>query len=368
MSTVYFASARLAGGRGLMERLEALVGAAGLEFVQPGDLVGVKLSFGEYGNTAFLRPPYVRKVVDLIRARGGKPFLTDSNTLYHGRRANSVDHVSLAIEHGFGYAQIGAPVILADGLRSGIVAEIPVGHRHFDTVKVGAVAMEMDALVCLSHFKGHLVAGFGGAIKNIGMGLASRATKQRMHAGTVRPSFAKGQTCTACGRCVEVCQVGAARLEGDRAVFDYDLCVGCADCIPACPAGVLELLWTEKPEVLGEKMAEVTEAIVRRLSGRCLYVNFLLDITPDCDCFPRNDVPIVPDIGILASRDPVALDLASAELVNAQASEPGSVIGGHPAGADKFRALHPEIDWRAQLRHAESIGLGSCTYTLRELS
>ncbi len=367
MSQVFFVSSRLTGNRSLLDKLGALLVAAGLDFIGPRDLVGVKLSFGEKGNTTYLRPIFVRRVVEAIKAAGGKPFLTDSNTLYHGQRTNSVDHVALAVEHGFGYAQIGAPILMADGLRSESYREVAVDLKHFRTVKVGSIVSEMDALVSLSHFKGHLAASFGGTIKNIGMGLGSRSMKQMMHSGTVRPEFQHGAVCTGCGRCVFVCQHGAVSLEAGQAVFDHDACVGCADCIPACPEDCLRILWAEKPEILGEKMVETTYGVVRQLQGRCLYVNFLLDITPDCDCFGYSDNPFVPNIGILASRDPVAVDAAAVDLVNAQESIMGTRIGRVARRQDKFARLHPDIDWRQHLRYAEEIGLGSCAYELVDL-
>ena len=368
MSTVYFVSSKLERRLSLLDKLEHLIQAAGLDFVRPRDLVGIKLSFGEQGNTAFLRPVFVRRVVDMVHRRGGKAFLTESNTLYHGQRTNSVDHLSLAIAHGFGLAQVGAPIIMADGLRSESSVEVEVGLKHFQKVKYGSIVHEMDSLISLAHFKGHLLCSFGGTLKNIGMGLGSRAMKQLMHCGTVRPEFVKVAMCTGCGRCVTVCQQAAIRLEGGKARFDHARCVGCADCIPACPEGALRISWAEKAEVVGEKIAEVTFGILRRFQGRSLFVNFLLDITPDCDCFGYNDNPIVPDIGIMASTDPVALDMASVDMLNAQESIAGTRIGRHARRKDKLAALHPDVDWQAQLRYAEEIGLGHTAYTVQEVA
>ncbi|HNR37466.1 MAG TPA: DUF362 domain-containing protein [Acidobacteriota bacterium] len=367
MKDVFFIRSRLTGKRSLLDRLEKLLEAAGLEFIRPRDLVGIKLSFGERGNTAFLRPPFVRRVVDTLKARGAKPFLTDSNTLYHGHRTNSVDHLILAEEHGFGLTQVGAPIIMADGLRSESYLETEVNLKHFRQVKVGSVVGEMDALVSLSHFKGHLACAFGGTLKNIGMGLGSRSMKQLMHSGTVRPEFSDRAACTGCARCATVCQYGAIHIKSGKAHFTYERCVGCAECIPACPEEALKILWAEKPEVLGEKIAETTYGVLHRLNERCLFVNFLLDITPDCDCFPYNDDPIVPDIGILASRDPVAIDQASVDLLNAEESIAVSQIGRRPAREDKLAALCPDVNWQRQLEYAEEIGLGSRRYRLVEM-
>lgn len=367
MSKVFFINARLKKNRSLVERMGPLLEAAGLDFIRTGDLTAVKLSFGERGNTAFLRPVFVRKAVDMIKAKGGKPFLTDTNTLYHGSRTDSVDHVSLAVEHGFGLAQTGAPVIMADGLRSESWTKVDVGLKHFKHVKLGSVVREADALVSLAHFKGHMLLGFGGTLKNLGMGLGSRSQKQLMHGGAVRPEFVKGVKCIGCGRCVEVCLQGAVQVHKGRARFDPDRCVGCADCIAACPARCLRILWTEKPEVVGEKTVETACGVLRLMKDKALFVNVILDVSPECDCFPFADVPVSPNIGIVASRDPVAVDQAAADLVNARESIPGSAIGKKGRHEDKIRAVHPEVDWRVHLHYAETIGLGSCSYELVEL-
>ncbi|MBN1503905.1 MAG: DUF362 domain-containing protein, partial [Candidatus Eisenbacteria bacterium] len=192
-----------------------------------GDLVAVKTTFGEDGCTSFVRPLYLRKVVDWAKKHGGKPFLTDSCTLYHGRRSNGVDHLSLAVEHGFSYASLGAPLVIADGIRSRDYVEVEVGLKHFKTVKFGSAAYYADSLVSVSHFKGHLATGFGGTFKNLGMGLGSRSAKQAMH-GVVRPEFKDESLCTGCGDCVRVCPAGAVRVVSGKARFDHAKCTGCA--------------------------------------------------------------------------------------------------------------------------------------------
>ncbi len=367
-AAVYLARARSKPNVDLPTKTARVVERAGLEFIRSGDLVAVKLHFGEAGNVYHLRPALVASVVRVIKGKGGKPFLTDTNTLYRQRRSNAVDHLTLAVEHGFGMAQIGAPVIIADGLKSHDCVEIEVGLKHFDSIRVASATYHCDGVVALSHFTGHLATGFGATLKTISMGLGGRAAKQMMH-GVVRPQYKKEDACTGCGTCVEVCPApGAVVVEDGKARFDHETCWGCAECIIHCPAGALQTLWNEAPERMGEKMAEVAHAVLQRHRGRCLFVNFLLDVSSDCDCLSWADVPFVPDIGIVASRDPVAVDQASADLVNAAEGIADSALkAGHAAGEDKFRGMRPHIDWAHQLRYAEEIGLGTRRYELHEL-
>ena len=366
-SVVYFMPSRVGKYKeSLPGRLGMLIERAGLGFIKEKSLVAVKVHFGELGNTAALRPIFAAKVVEMVRERGGKPFLTDSNCLYIGARSNAVDHLECAVKHGFTFATVGAPLIIMDGLTSRDSVEIRAGGKHFETVKIGSAVYYADSLVCVSRFKGHLATGFGGAIKNLGMGIGSRSTKQRMH-GSVKPELKKGALCTACGTCLEVCDYGAIEIK-DKACFDHKKCVGCAECIAACPEGVLKILWNEKPEILSEKMVDTSLGVMKNKKGKVLFINFLTDITPDCDCFFWSDNAIVPDIGILASSDPVAIDTASADLVNKAPASPDSVLPeGTGSGDDKFKAMHPEINWRAHLEYAEEAGLGTMSYRLEEI-
>lgn len=366
MSKVYFVSARSTGNRSLVEKLGDLMETVGLDFIPQDGLVAVKLHMGERGTSAFLRPIYARKAVEKITEHGGKSFLTDATTLYRGERGTAVDYLHLCMANGFSYATIGAPIIIADGLRSENVIEAKVDMKHFKTVKFAAVAHQADAMVVLSHVKGHLAAGFGGAIKNVAMGLASRSQKQRMH-GDVKPKLRKGNLCVACGRCAEICPADAIAVE-KVARFDHQACIGCAECIVVCPEGAIQILWNESTDRLQEKMIETMSGILLGKKEKVAYFNFLLDVTPDCDCFPWSDAAVVPDIGILGSTDPIAVDQASVDLINSAPGIPGSALasGLEPDG-DKFKALYPAVDWSHQLAYGEKLGLGSRRYELIEI-
>jgi len=366
MTEVYFASARARDNEGLVEKLGHLMEAVGLDLIPPKGLVAVKLHLGERGTTSFLRPIYVRKAVEKIKERGGKPFLTDTTTLYRGERQNAVDYLRLAVANGFSYATIGAPIIIADGLRAADTVECRVELKHFETVKYASAVRQADALVVLTHFKGHLAAGFGGAIKNVSMGLGSRSQKQRMHAD-VKPQLRKKEVCVACGQCAQVCPAEAIQVE-EVAHFDHNRCIGCAECIVVCPQGAIRILWNESPRNLQEKMAETLYGVMQDKKDKIAFFNFLLDVTPDCDCFPWSDTAIVPDIGILGTKDPIAIDQASVDLVNQMPGIPTSALSSAlEPGGDKFQALFPQVDWSHQLAYGEELGLGSRRYKLVEI-
>lgn len=367
--TVFFASARTKHGSDLLTKTERIFEAAGFKsLVDPGDLVAVKLSFGEPGNTAYLRPQFVRRVVKKIRECGGKPFLTDANTLYWGRRANAVDHLEAALENGFAYSVVGAPLVIADGLIGKDFVEIPTKKKHFEFIKVGSAAYNSDTIIGLAHFKGHEATGFGGAIKNIGMGFGSRSGKQMMHSDVL--PVVDLEKCLACGKCIRWCPAQAISLVSSskkHASINQEVCIGCGECTVTCPNGALEIGWKQEENLLQEKIVEFTWGILEEKKEKAGFINFLLDICPDCDCVSWSDIPVVNDIGILASRDIVALDQASIDLVNSQEGLPDSELGKKvPKKQDKFKLIH-NIDWEVQLKYAEEIGLGSREYKLVEI-
>jgi uncharacterized protein len=375
-SQVYFIDMRVTN-RSILDRIAQLVDAAGLrKVIKKNGLTAVKLHFGEHGNTAFIRPLLIRPIVDAIKSAGGKPFLTDANTLYVGTRGNGVDHLNTALFNGFGYTAVGAPLVIADGLDGRDEVIIPVGLKHCEVVHVASAVARADTLVSVAHFKLHEASGFGGAIKNVGMGSASRRGKMVQHS-EVAPEVV-AEKCIGCGVCRDQCAHDAINLN-DRpadaprphekaaqvAQIDPARCVGCAACIHACPQGALAINWEEDLPRFMERMVEYTLGTLKGKEGRSLFVNFLMQISPACDCYPYSDAPIVPDIGILASRDPVAIDQASADLLNAQPASKSSCLCDNPkASGDKIRAVYEMIDWEHQLQYAEVLGLGSRAYEL----
>ena len=364
MSEVYFADLRAdRTSRNVPNKIQKLFRKAGLgSAFAPGDLVAVKTHFGEDGLTSYLRPELVSRVVGLISKAGGNPFLTDCSTLYKGKRTNAVDHLLLAARHGFTYPVVNAPIIMADGLRGTDYVEVPVNLKHCATVKYGAAAHHADSLIVVSHFKGHGLTGFGGALKNVGMGLGSRRGKMEMHA-LVRATVIK-ERCKGCGQCVVRCPADAIRIKGRRATIDPEKCIGCGECNVACPHESIDLGDWSNCIALQERMVEYCYGILKGKKGKTGYMTFIMDVTPLCDCYDYNDAPIVPDIGILASRDIVAIDQAAADLVNAAPGLGSSVLTENLApGEDKFRQV-VNTDWTAQLKYAEELGLGERAYDL----
>ena len=362
---VHFAPVRTPKKRSMIARVAGLLERAGLhDAVADGDLVAVKLHFGESGSTGFVQPVFVREVVARIKARGGKPFLTDANTLYRGQRANAVDHLECALHNGFSYATVEAPVIIADGLDGRDAVEVPVAGKHFDSVRLGAAAVNADAMVVVTHVKGHEATGFGGALKNVGMGLGCRSAKQRMHAD-FRPEVTASE-CTACARCVKWCPVEAIAISPDRvAVVDFETCYGCGECVAACPYGAIATQWKTDAAHLQEKIVEHVAGAVAGKEGKIVYLSFVTAVSPDCDCWNFSDAPIVGDIGVLASSDPVAIDQAAYDLVTAAAGLAGSRGEGLAAGKDKFVAVSG-VDGTVAMAYAERMGLGTRTYELVE--
>jgi len=362
---VYFTDMRARQGQGLLEKVEILFDRAGLPgVISKGDLVAIKLHFGERGNTSYIRPQFVRRVVDKVKALEGKPFLTDANTLYKGSRSNSVDHLHTAIENGFSYGVMGAPLIIADGLTGKEFTKVQVDLKHFEAVNIAAAATHADALIGVTHFKGHELTGFGGVLKNLGMGLGSRSGKLKMHSD-VKPKVEE-EKCIACGKCQEWCPAGAISL-AKKAAIDSAKCIGCGECTITCQQDAIAINWESATDVIQEKIVEYVMGVLKSKKGKCGFITFITQVSPDCDCWSFSDAPVVRDIGILASLDPVAIDQASADLVNQERVLPGSCLADRGDVQDKFRALYPMVDWQRQLAYAEEIGLGTRQYELIEV-
>jgi uncharacterized Fe-S center protein len=363
-ATVFLMDFRAGLQNNLMVKLEKLLATAGLEeVVRPRDMVAIKLHFGETGNNAYIRPAFLRTIVSAVKKADGIPFLTDANTLYSGTRGNALHHLTTAIHNGFAYSVVEAPLVIADGLRGRSETAVPISGKHIDKAYIGKEIVEADVLLSVAHFKGHELAGFGGTLKNVGMGSASRRGKLAMHS-TVSPKV-HAEECVGCGECVQRCSQEALSLVNDVAVMDEARCIGCGECILNCPNNAIR---TELDQELPDFMEGIVEyccGVLKNKSGRALFVNFINNVSPACDCFPANDAPIVKNIGVAASRDPVALDQASVDLVNAEAALPGTCLTVNTeAGGDKFKGLYPKVEWGIQLAYAEQMGLGTRTYEL----
>jgi uncharacterized protein len=367
MSKVYFIDLRATPKESFSAKLVRLVNSAGLtDVVAERDLVALKLHFGELGNTAFIRPVYLRQIVQAVRAAGGSPFLTDANTLYAGTRSNAASHLTTAIQNGFAYAVVDAPLVIADGLRGKSEVAVPINRKRFEAVYVGKEIVESDALISVAHFKGHELAGFGGAIKNVGMGCASRKGKLAQHSG-LSPKVTE-KDCIGCGDCAERCANNAISLEDELACIDANTCIGCGECILICPNGAIQVQWNQSIPIFLENMVEYTEGVLKNKAGKALFINFITNVSPACDCYPANDAPIVRDIGVVAGTDPVALDQASVDLVNQEPALAGSCLTTNTAvGEDKFKGIYPKVAWEHQLVYAEKLGLGSRSYDLVKL-
>lgn len=315
-----------------------------------GRKIAVKIHFGEEGNTGYVNPEFVAPLARMLLEKKARPFLTDTNTLYKGRRANAVDHLNLALEHGFGFETAGMPLLIADGLDGSSCAVIKAKAKYIkgDFFIAEAIA-NADAIISLAHFKGHIMTGFGGTLKNLGMGCAARRGKLAQHSD-LSPVIRK-EDCSGCGECVKVCPAEAIVCDGKKALITRDLCLGCASCIAACPNGAIEVRWESGAETIQFKMIEYAAAALQGKKDN-VFINFANKITKECDCLSKDDPRIVRDIGIFASLDPVSVDKATVDLIN------------KAAGRDIFKEVQPKRDWNKQLDYARKMGMGQLEYEL----
>ena len=365
---VYFADFRTTLTENLQQKLTRLMKAAGADQIDfDKKFTAIKLHFGEPGNLAYLRPNWAKTVADFVKERGGKPFLTDCNTLYVGGRKNALDHLDSAYLNGFSPFSTGCHVIIADGLKGTDEAYVPVeGGEYVKEAKIGQAIMDADVFISLTHFKGHEASGFGGALKNIGMGCGSRAGKMEQH-NAGKPQVDQNP-CVGCGMCTRICAHDAITITDKKAHIDHNKCVGCGRCIGVCPTDAIGCGYDESNIVLNRKIAEYTKAVVD--DRPCFHISLVIDVSPNCDCHAENDVAIVPNIGMFASFDPVALDQACADAVNAAPVNPASLLCDeherhhiHDEN-DHFHAVHPDTNWQSALEHAEKIGIGTRQYEL----
>ena len=363
-SKVYYCDMHT-GRMNLPEKLKYLMKKAGFENIDFEDkYAAVKIHFGEPGNLAYLRPNWAKVVCDYVKELGGKAFLTDCNTLYVGGRKNALDHLDSAYTNGYNPFQTGVHTIIADGLKGTDEALVPVNGEYVKEAKIGQAIMDADIIISLNHFKGHELTGFGGALKNIGMGCGSRAGKMEMHSAG-KPTVHQ-ELCIGCGQCIKICAHDAPKITDGKAKIDHNQCVGCGRCIGVCPKDAIKASMDEANDILNYKIAEYTKAVV---DGRpCFHISLVIDVSPYCDCHAENDIAIVPDVGMFASFDPVALDQACADAVNKQPAIKNSLLDkpGH-THHDHFTDVSPETNWKSCLEHAEKIGLGTREYELIEI-
>ncbi len=376
VSKVYFSDLRTNSGKNLLEKLEKLIKKAGIADIDFKDkFTAIKIHFGEPGNLAFLRPNYAKVVADVVKELGGKPFLTDCNTLYVGGRKNALDHIDAAYTNGFSPFSTGCHVIIGDGLKGTDEIAVPVENGEYvKEAKIGRAIMDADVFITLTHFKGHELTGFGGTLKNIGMGCGSRAGKMEMH-NSGKPHVVQ-ERCVGCKTCQKNCAHSAITFDENRkASINHDFCVGCGRCIGSCNFDAIESPNDESNDILNKKIAEYTYAVV---NGRPnFHISLVVDVSPFCDCHGENDLPIVPDVGMFASFDPVALDMACVDACKKQQVIKGSYLeeqySEHEhcdchhhshASKDHFGITHPDTNWEVGIDHAVKLGLGNKEYEL----
>lgn len=370
-SKVYFTDFRTHVGVSLTEKLQRLIKKAGITDIDmDGKFVAIKMHFGELGNLSYLRPNYAKAVADVVKECGGKPFLTDCNTLYPGSRKNALEHLDCANINGFNTITTGCQIIIGDGLRGTDDITVPVRNGEYcKEAYIGRAVMDADIFISLTHFKGHESTGFGGAIKNIGMGCGSRAGKMQQH-NSGKP-IVHDDLCRGCRRCAKECGSDAITYENGKAVINQDICKGCGRCIGACAFDAIENQNWNANEIPGRKMAEYSQAVC---DGRpTFHISLVRDISPNCDCHGENDAPILPDVGIFASFDPVALDQACVDACLHATPMPNSQLSDNLADPhwhhhhDNFLDSNPNVRWKETLEHAEKIGLGTREYELIQM-
>lgn len=369
---VYFTDFRtVAFGDGLPAKLKKLIKTAGIgQIDMDGKFAAIKMHFGELGNISYLRPNYAKAVAEVVKELGGKPFLTDCNTMYPGSRKNALEHLECAWENGFTRLTAGCPILIGDGLKGTDDIAVPVkGGEYVKEARIGRAIMDADVFISLTHFKGHEMTGFGGVIKNIGMGCGSRAGKTEQHSSG-KPHIDQ-DLCRGCRRCQRECANEGLMFDAmsKKMMVNQNHCVGCGRCLGACNFDAIMFNNNDTAnELLNCRMAEYAKAVVDGRPG--FHISLVVDVSPNCDCHGENDVPILPNLGMFASFDPLALDQACVDACLKAAPLPGSQLSDNMAkpgfadGHDHFTNSSPESEWRSCLEHAEKIGLGTRDYEL----
>ncbi len=366
---VYFSDFRATPERNLLQKLRRLLDKAGMPALDlDGKFAAIKIHFGEPGNLAFVRPNYAKVVVDALKEMGARPFLTDCNTLYVGMRRNALDHLQAAYLNGFSPFQTGCHVLIGDGLTGNDHVAVPIKGDFFQEALIGRTIMDAEAIISLTHFKCHECTGIGGTLKNLGMGCGSTAGKRAMH-NEGKPAV-NAELCIGCGRCAKQCGQDAISFHGEgkarRAQIDHNKCVGCGRCVGACrDVGAINA-WDSSNDNLTMKISEYALAVVQNRPQ--FHISLVMDVSPCCDCHEENDAPVIADVGMFASFDPVALDTACAEACNRMPPLPGTWLADQKNHTgDIFNDTHPETNWRLGVQHAQKIGLGTTAYELIEV-
>lgn len=365
-SKIFFMNMRASFGENSFAKFNKLLKKLNLnELGIKNALIAIKLHFGEMGNLAFIHPIWVRELVKYIKTLGGAPFLTDTSTLYSGSRVNAVKHLQTAYSNGFNYACVQAPIIIGDGIKGEASVEVIINKKHFKSITTSQIVHEADLIISLAHFKGHGLTGFGGSLKNIGMGLTDRKGKFKIHSDVV--PIVKKKGCQECFICIHHCSGQAINIVDKRPTIDKDKCLGCGQCLVMCPNEVFTIDWLGiSPVIVQERMVEFAYGAL--LGKKAIFFNFIINVASDCDCCPYSDANIVPDVGILASFDPVSIDQASIDLVNHQIGIPNTALKSNfQPGEDKLQGISPKLTAEPQLNYAQEIGLGVRKYVLEEV-
>jgi uncharacterized Fe-S center protein len=357
-SKVYFIQASVSEGeRTISEKARRLFQAGGFaSCFQTGDFTAVKVHVGEHVNNTYIKAPCLKGLVEELLNRKTKPFITDTSTLYTGRRHNAIDHTILATERGFSVAGLGIPFLTPDGLFGTAETAVRIEGELEKEVSVASDIVRCQSILSVAHFTGHCATCAGATLKTLGMGCSSRKGKMRQHSA-LKPQVKKGK-CTRCGECHRHCPAGAISLDEVQAHIDRDKCIGCAECVAVCRFEAVQYDWQRDNALLQKSVAEHALGVLKGKEGRAAFFNFLLTMTKDCDCFDKADMPtMVPDIGIVASTDPVAVDQAAIDMVETR-------------GGRKLPDLigNRKLDWRHQIEHAVKIGLGCAEYECIEVS